>query len=581
MSKKRSPPQDAPHPQPASRGLTDVLICAVMNGPATVMITNLDGAIEYVNRTFCSLTGYALAEVFGQQASMMRSGLMPEQTYLDLWAQLRSGENWTGELQGRKKNGECYWEQASISPIRDDTGAVCHFLKIAEDITQRKLLENELLTSIETLRMSEANLQNTCGQLAAAARALKKSQRKLQRLSQEDALTGLLNRRGFKNELRRVKALAEREGHCIGFLIIDIDRFKEINDVYGHAIGDHILKTFADLLRAHLRASDLICRYGGDEIVIALPATDPEATRLTAKRILKAVRQHDFSKGKVKLTITVSIGAACKTPVTRQSLDKVLKLTDRALYCIKKKGRNGMAFWASDEDLAASSTELDAAAESEHSQPFRLVFHMLVAMLDAREKATGDHSKRVAKMACELARAMNLQPAQVELVKQGALLHDIGKVAIPDTILLKPGPLTPAERKIVQKHPKTGYDILQSCPEFKAISEIVLSHQERFDGSGYPHGLKGKKICLGARVFAVVDAYDAIRAGRPYAKPRSEEEALLEIQKHRGKQFDPEVVDALARCQSKIEAVLKGRTLTCSGEPAPRGQAPSARTRRS
>jgi len=350
MRKERSQPHAATKPPPTSRGLTDVLICAVMNGPATVMITDLEGTIEYVNRTFCALTGYALSEVFGQQVSMMRSGLLPDQFFQDIWARLRKGEDWAGELQGRKKNGECYWEQASISPIRDDTGAICHFLKIAEDITQRKLLENELLASVDTLRTSEANLQATCRQLAATARALKKSQRKLQRLSQEDALTGLLNRRGFKLELRRVKALAERERHSIGFLIIDIDHFKQINDLYGHAIGDHILKSVADLLRAHLRASDLICRFGGDEIVVALPATDEEATRLTANRLLRAVRQHDFSKGQTTLSVTVSIGAACKPPLRGHSVEKVLKLSDHALYCIKKKGRDGMAFWSSDAD---------------------------------------------------------------------------------------------------------------------------------------------------------------------------------------------------------------------------------------
>lgn len=528
-----------------------------MNGPATVMITDLDGAIEYVNRTFCALTGYALPEVFGQQASMMRSGLMPEQTYLELWAQLRRGEGWAGELQGRKKNGECYWEQASISPIRDDTGAICHFLKIAEDITQRKLLENELLASIETLRMSEANLQNTCRQLAATTRALKKSQRKLKRLSQEDALTGLLNRRGFKNELRRIKALAEREGHCIGFLIIDIDRFKEINDVYGHSIGDYILKTFADLLRAHLRASDLICRYGGDEIVIALPATDAKATRQTAKRFLQAVRRHTFLKGRTRVSVTVSIGASWWLPAPGQTIEPALRRADRALYSVKRDGRDGIAFGASDAEAPTPAPQQKAARTRAPMPAGQAVANLLLAALDAREKTTGAHCRRVARMAEALAQTMGLSSCKTEQIVQGALLHDIGKLTVSDTILKKPGPLTAAERDHVITHAASGAAILRATPETRALGDLVHSHHERMDGSGYPRGLKGGRISLGARILAVADTYDAIRAGRPYAKRRSAREALKEIRRLRGSLFDPAVVDALARCQGRLEAILK------------------------
>ena len=600
MAKKRSLSQAAAAPASSGQALTRALLGAVMNGPATVMITDLDGAILYVNQTFCSATGYALADVFGQQVSMLSAGPVSDPANQELWERLRRGEEWVGELHGRRKNGECYWEQASICPIRDESGRLRHLLKISEDITQRKLLENELRSAVETLRANEASLQATCRQLAAATRALKKSQRKLQRLSQQDALTGLLNRRGFKSELQRVKALAEREGQCIGFLIIDIDHFKQINDLYGHAIGDHILKTVAELLRAHLRASDLICRYGGDEVIIALPSTDEAATRLTANRILQAVRHHDFSKGHAKLAVTVSIGAACKSPLHNHSVEKVIKLSDHALYCIKKKGRDGMAFWSADAEQADVP---EAQGESKYSQPFRFVFHILVTLLEAREQVTGEHCKRVAQMAALLARAMNLAPAQVEIVEQSALLHDIGKIAIPDAILTKPGPLTPEERKIVQRHPKTGADILRATPEFKAISEVILSHQEWYDGSGYPRRLKGKQICIGARIFAVVNAYEAMRAGRPYARPRPPREALREITRWSGKQFDPDAVGALARCQAELEAVLKGRSAgagpgakggaatppparaepraTCSRDKARRGRAPSARTRRS
>jgi len=540
----------------AGSGLTDLLINAVMNGPSSVLLTDVDGNIEYANRKCCAVTGYALSELAGKNVAMLIVGARPQDRSNIICRNLQRGKNWSGEIEGCKKSGEHYWEQASISPIRDDAGKIHQYLKIAHDITEQKELENELRATVATLQMHETQLRATCMKLEEATQALKKNRRKLQRLSQEDALTGLLNRRGLNKSLQRIKAVAERQGYPIGFLILDIDNFKEINDKHGHAMGDHILKTCARLLRCLLRTSDLISRYGGDEIVVALPAADIEATRKAAKRILAAVRHYDFSTELIKISITVSIGAACEIPVAGKPLEHLMKMADHALYYAKRNGRDAMAVWSSDDKLTLESDDAKTTGFSIHSQPFRFVFNTLVAMLDAREKATGDHSKRVTKMAGSLAQAMSLSPAQIELCEHGALLHDIGKIAIPDTILLKPGPLTPEEREIVEKHPQVGHEILQSNPEFKNISEIVLSHQERFDGTGYPRGLKGDQICIGARIFTVVDSYDAIRAGRPYAASRSAEEALCEIKRCSGTQFDPEVVEAFIRCQSQLEEVL-------------------------
>jgi HD-GYP domain-containing protein (c-di-GMP phosphodiesterase class II) len=151
---------------------------------------------------------------------------------------------------------------------------------------------------------------------------------------------------------------------------------------------------------------------------------------------------------------------------------------------------------------------------------------------------------------------MGLTPEEIDIVHRGALMHDIGKIIIPDAILLKKGPLTPEEWIIVKQHPQTGYDIVRACPAMEKVSEIVFSHQERYDGSGYPRGLKGNLICLGARIFAIIDTYDAIRSNRPYSSGKSAEVAIAQIKAGRGTQFDPEVVDAFYRCQPRIEACL-------------------------
>jgi len=202
------------------------------------------------------------------------------------------------------------------------------------------------------------------------------------------------------------------------------------------------------------------------------------------------------------------------------------------------------------EKNATLSRVLDQVTDS-----YQFTLEAMADMLDIREQKTGAHSKRVSRMAVILARKMGASLEEIEIIATGALLHDIGKVGIPDAILLKNGPLTDEERGIMRKHPHLGYNIIKAGPGLEAASEIVLAHQERYDGTGYPRGLKGEEICLGARIFAVVDTYDAIRSDRPYSKGRSAKDALEEIVRHAGTQFDPAVVEILKKCQSDIEDV--------------------------
>lgn len=536
--------------------LSGLLVNAVMNGPSCVLLADTEGNIEYVNRKFSALTGYSFNEAVGRSVSILSPGTGDDNVNLVIWRHLLKGENWFGEIEGCTKSGEHYWEQTSIAPIRDEQRNVIYYLKISYDITERKELENQLMATIATLRMHETQLLKTCRELENTTEELEDSRQKLEMLSHEDALTGLLNRRGLNKELMRLKSLTEREGDAIGFLIIDLDHFKNINDDYGHAAGDYVLKECAQLLSSLMRTSDIICRYGGDEIIIALATDNADTTRLTAQRVLGAVRNHDFTFESKKVPVSISIGAACETPIPGVSLENLMRMADHALYYAKRSGRNAMALWSPDNKPILETDDLHSRGFSIHSEHFRHVFNTVAAMLQAREKATGDHSRRVTRMAVILAQALRLPPPQIELCEQGALLHDIGKIAIPDTILLKPGPLTDEEREIIKQHPKTGYDILKSDPEFKDIAEIVLSHQERFDGTGYPRGLKGMDICIGARIFAVVDSYDAMRAGRVYSASKTPEEALEEIERCSGTHFDPQVVEAFRHCQNRLERVL-------------------------
>jgi len=549
MSSKRPAKRPSTaRPDPEAE-LTRILTFAVKTGPSAVVVTDAGGVIRFVNRKFCKLSGYTAAQAVGQKASLLKSGLMPAAVFRRLWARLRSGKDWTGEFHNRRKDGSLYWEQASITPIRDDGGHIRYYLKIAEDITARKHLEEEL-------RASRDRYRDACKRLTAATRALKISRDALRRLSQEDALTGLLNRRGLETELARVRSLAERHGCGVGVLIIDIDRFKLLNDHYGHAAGDRILQSLAALLRARLRAADLVCRYGGDELVVVLPAATEASTRRAAERILSAVRKHDFSDSRTPLAVTVSIGAACGFPAAGLSLESIIKRADRALYRVKRGGRNGRAFAAPCDDRAPDPDPEPAP------HPGGPLARALLAMLEARDPATAAHCRRVAQFARLLACGMGLPSDEAVRLAQGGLLHDIGKVGVADAILRKPGPLTEDEQTAVRRHARVGEKILRACSGLEAAAEAALVHHERLDGSGYPRGLKGARVTLSARILAVADTYDTIRSNRPYAAARSAREALREIRRHSGSLFDPDVVRALARCQPQLERVLNRRADT-------------------
>ena len=554
----------------SERSFSDVLAFAMTNALSMVMIIDDHGVVEYANKKFYKVTGYSTNEVIGQPISLLWSGITPERTLMELWLSLRKEEGWTGQFSNRTKMGQIFWELAYISPVRDETGRIQHFLKIATDITGEKRLEVPLQQSLDALRTREAELQAAYLTLEKTVQALDKSRRNLRRLSYHDALTGLLNRRGYQEALPRVWALAERQGHGVGLLMIDIDHFKQINDEHGHGAGDCILKTLSARLRSCLRSADLIYRFGGDEFVVALPDADVASTRLTAQRICDALCGADYRQGKKSIPFTVSIGAACKTPGSSLTPETLQVHADRALRRVKHAGRNGIAIFCRTQYAQATPSET-----RQLSSPCCEILGMLVAMLGAHNRAMGDHCRRVAQVTAVLAETMALPKDQIACVTQGALLSDIGTIDIPTTILLKPGKLTASDWRIMQRHPKKGYDIVNRHPDFKPIADIILSHHERYDGTGYPRGLKGEKICLGARISAVAAAYDTIRVGCPYASARSAATALAEIQRCRGSQFDPAVVDALERCQPKIEA-LSGANLK---ESKVRIQYPEAKTK--
>lgn len=556
-------------------------------------------------------------------------------------------------------------------------------------------------------------LYHAANHMAAVFLAL----RRMQHLATRDGLTGLFNRMRIEEELEQTWQVTHRYGPSMAVVVIDIDHFKVMNDTYGHAVGDEVLRAFSDLMRQAARSSDMLARYGGDEFLAILPRAAVADAQIFCERLLERTRTHVFCSESHRLNVTISVGIATSdNPSHLSSGAELLAQADKALYMAKRGGRDRICVWQGDKaaaeaaasgdkpddtdvifaektrarivvvddeepilrflstllkqdgyDVTTFSSAGDAVAavkaaphvhdviltdismpgmtglellkkisdadglivkivmtgyatvdnavsclregafdfiqkpiESRHfaavmrramdyrslklenarhqshlermveqrsSQLLRTLedvkasyefsLEAFMAILDAREHQTGRHSLRVRELAIWLARKMDIRGKSLDEIATGAMLHDIGKIAIPDRVLFNTGPLNPEDWRVMQTHADLGHKILSGSAHLAGAARIVEEHHERYDGQGYPKGLKGEQICLGARIFAVVDAYDAMRSNRMYRPAISTEAAVTEVATHRGTQFDPDVCDIFLRHQDEIEQLYQ------------------------
>ena len=353
------------------------------------------------------------------------------------------------------------------------------------------------------------------------------------RLALTDPLTGLGNHRHFHERLQRELALADEGDGLVSLCFLDIDDFKRINDSFGHPAGDRVLSHVAGRLRQGGEAF----RLGGDEFAVLLPAVD-ERTALGIAELIVA-RIGDTEPGGVG-AITVSAGVATY-PQHGRERDSLIRLTDNALYWAKEHGKNQVRLARS--DVAELSEFQKVAGGVDRVARFRAAAALAHAV-DSRDAYDGSHSERVAELAGQIAVQLQLTPDEVELIRLAASLHDLGKLAIPEEILRKPSALTEAERLVLRRHPQIGHRMLESLG-VEPIADWVLHHHERWDGAGYPNGLAGADIPLGARVIFVADAFDSMTSRSLYGGPRTPEAAMNELERCSGTQFDPQVVSAL------------------------------------
>lgn len=345
--------------------------------------------------------------------------------------------------------------------------------------------------------------------------------------ARQDSLTGLLGHRVFHELLEQKTA----EGEPFSIVLLDIDDFKSINDLYGHQTGDDSLRLVAEALRREVRGSDHVFRVGGEEFCAVLPGLSHADAFATAERLRTSVASIVLA-----LPMTVSLGVA-SFPEHALRRDELLARADAALYASKRGGKN--------RTTVAGAHELAGGGADRH---------LHLALLHNRDPSTVVHSVEVATMAVEIARALGVGDERLADLRTAARLHDIGKIAVPAAILDKPGPLDDDEYRIVKTHPVVGAELLQTWG-LTVPARFVLEHHEHFDGSGYPAGLKGEEISLEGRIIHVADAFLAMTLDRPYRCAMDRRDAIDELLRHSGTQFDTDVVAALvARERSRVPA---------------------------
>lgn len=337
-------------------------------------------------------------------------------------------------------------------------------------------------------------------------------QEEILNLSYRDVLTGLYNRRFIEEQSKRLEAARELP---VAVIMADINGLKLANDVFGHEEGDRLLKKAAEILTGSCRKEDIIARWGGDEFLIILPHIDAKIAEEVIDRIKNKCLQ--IKGGKTQLSI--AMGYAVKTQ-SSESLGQVIKEAEEWMY--RRKLMEGRSYR-------------------------NTIINTLLSTLHAKSIETEEHAERLKNWCLAIGTAMKLSTKELDELALLAVLHDIGKVGIKESILQKPGPLTEEEWREMKRHPEIGFRIAQNTSELAHIAEYILFHHEHWDGSGYPRGLKGEEIPLLCRILAVADAYDAMISDRSYRKALSEKEAIDEIRRNAGTQFDPKVSDVFSK----------------------------------
>jgi diguanylate cyclase (GGDEF)-like protein len=367
--------------------------------------------------------------------------------------------------------------------------------------------------------------------------------RRLRDAAHRDPLTKLLNRRGFQQVFDGELERARRSDQPLSLVVGDLDRFKRVNDAHGHAVGDAVLQRVAEAISGAKRGFDSAARVGGEEFAVLAPGSDEHGAYMLAERIRAAV--HEALAGDLDATdapLTISFGIST-FPAHGKSAGALLRTADQALYAAKQLGRNRSVISSAEVPGILAGRR---AGDDDHPQVDLAALLHLAEALDVRDSGTASHCRRVGRFAELTARELGLSPEAVERVRLAGILHDVGRVALPDGVFAKQGALSEEEWAWVRAHPAIGARMIETT-EYDDIRSWILFHHERPDGTGYPEGRGSEEVPIEAAIIAVADAYEAMTSTRPYRPALSAEDAADELRRGAGHQFREDVVEALLR----------------------------------
>ncbi len=393
---------------------------------------------------------------------------------------------------------------------------------------------------------------------------LLKTNKRLKQLSLIDPSTGLYNHRHLKGVLEAEFHRAKRNAYPLSVIMLDIDYFKSINDVYGQEFGDLVLRQFAQQLKRMVRRYDILFRFGGEEFIIVFPGIDKEEALGLAQRLLNALNLYNFGdkRNTVKLKLSIAVVSYPEDRVSKE-IDLV-DLAEKIISKVKDRGGNRVC---STEDTEAGEraiskrakektgvgilkSKIDKLTKKANQGLVESIF-AFAKTIELKDRYTGEHVGETMFYATEVAKELGLSKEQKEFVKQAAVLHDLGKIGISEKILLKKSKLTKKEFERIKKHPHIAADILRPIHALHDVIPLIFYHHERWDGKGYPDGIKGEDIPIGARIISIADVYQALTSDRPYRKAYSKKDAVKIIKNGSGTQFDPQVVNAFLEILKK------------------------------
>ncbi len=434
------------------------------------------------------------------------------------------------------------------------------------DISERKKIEGELnnyrnhleelvVKRTEELRKEVTEHEQARKEIVKLAENLSVSNKKLSQLALVDSQTGLYNHRYLDEVIEAEFQRAKRYAHSLSIIMLDIDYFKSVNDLYGHQFGDYIIKQFAYQIKKMIRRYDVVVRSGGEEFIIISPGIDREQAFVLSERILEKLNLFNFGNNKHRVKLKVSIGVVSYPDDKAKSGMDLVDLVDRVINEAKNSGGNRV-FLLNDIKKDAKKIATNGREKSLNIQGLKNKIEKLnkkanqslteailgfAKAIELKDHYTGEHAEITGHYATLIASRLGLPKEEIELIRQASVLHDLGKIGISEKILRKKSKLTKKEFDEIKKHPQIGADILRPIHFLHGLIPIIFYHHERWDGKGYPSSIKGEEIPIGARIMALADVYQALTSDRPYRKAYSKNRAIKIIKDGAGKQFDPRI----------------------------------------